>query len=80
MSSAYASALVFAIHFIKDEVLGDDDVAFRPDNFGDVGDFAAAVTQTGCLNDHIDRTNDHFANGSGRQVVTAHGDHAFKPA
>src|SRR5207342_3043964 len=78
MTAANASGLVFALDLIIEQVLRDDDVAFGTDDFGDVGDAPRTVTQALGLDDDVDRTHDHLADGLGRKVVAAHGDQRFQ--
>src|SRR5204863_8048179 len=53
---------VLAQHFVDEDVLRDDDVAFHPHHFGDVRDAARAVTQARRLDHDVDRRADHLAN------------------
>ena len=63
-----------------DDVLQCDHVTFHAANFSDVRDLARAVTQTGSLNNDVDGTCDHFADGFDRQGIAPHHDHAFETA
>src|SRR5687767_7931702 len=74
MAPFYASGFVLAFDLKHQEVLGDDDVAFAADDFGDVRDAARTVAKAFRLNDDVDRTDDHFADRLRGQVVAAHGD------
>src|ERR1043166_573201 len=69
---------VLADHLIKEQVLGDDDVALHPHHFGEMGDAARTVAQARGLHDHVDRGAYHFADGFRRQREAAHGDHRFE--
>src|SRR5579885_1130760 len=73
-----AAGFVFAGNFEIHQVLRDDHIAFGSHHFGDVGDAPAAVAQAFGLDDDIDRTHDHFADGLHRQLIAAHRDHGFK--
>ena len=69
---------VLAYHVVDEQVLCNDDVAFHPHDFGDMGDLARAIAQTRGLDDDVNRSADHFANGARWQRKAAHGDHGFK--
>ena len=58
-----AAGLVFAADLVSHQILGDDDIAFGADHFGDLGDAARAVAHALGLDDHVDRAHDHFADG-----------------
>src|SRR5882672_11274060 len=68
---------VLADHVVQEQVLGNDGVAFHAHHLGDVRDAAGAVTQARGLDDDVDRSADHFANGPRRQRESAHRDHRF---
>src|ERR1700680_464997 len=55
-----APVLVFAIHLIDEQILGDDDVAFSTRHFSDAGDAPGTVAQAFGLNDNVHRADDHF--------------------
>src|SRR4051812_34872676 len=55
---------VFADHVVEEYVLGDDGVAFHAHHLGDVGDAARAVAQARGLDDDVDRSADHLADGA----------------
>ena len=80
MLALEAAGLVLALDLIGDQVLGDDDIAFGADHFGDLGDAARAVAHAFGLDDDVDRADDHFADGLHRQREAAHGDHGFQTA
>src|ERR1700690_4436935 len=54
---------VLADHVVQENVLGDDGVAFHTHPLGNVGDAPGAVAQTSGLDDDVDRSADHLANG-----------------
>ena len=74
--------LVFAdAGFVEDEnFLKDDVVAIHAGNFGDVDDFASAVSEAADLDDEIDGGSDLGANYGKRNLEAAHGDHGLEAA
>ena len=58
---------VLSDQVVDEHVLGDDGVAFHTHHLSDVGDAPGAVAQTSSLNDDVDRSADHLANGPRRQ-------------
>src|SRR5712691_7485314 len=71
------SLRILAHQVVDENVLGDDDVAFHPDDLGDVGNPAGTVAQAGGLHDDVDRAANHLANGARGQRIAAHGDLAL---
>ena len=69
---------IFAHDLVKEEVLGDDHIAFKTHDLGNMRDASGAVAQTGRLNDDVHGRHDHFANGPRRKPHAAHGDHRLK--
>ncbi len=72
-----AAVRVLADDLVDEQILGDDDVTFHAEHFGDVRDAAGAVAQARRLHDHVDRRDDHLAQRLRRQREAAHGDHRF---
>src|SRR5262245_44846379 len=63
MAADQPALRVLAQHLVDEHVLGDDHFAFHAHHLGDVGDAARAVAQARRLDDHVDRSADHLANG-----------------
>src|SRR3954463_3737672 len=55
---------VLADHVVEEDVLGDDGIAFHAHHLGDVGDAARTVAQARGLDDDVDRSADHLADGA----------------
>src|SRR5262249_62281689 len=68
---------VLTFYVVKENILGNDDVAFHSHYFGDVGDFARAIAQACGLDYDVYRGADHFADGAGREGIPAHRYHRF---
>ena len=66
VAAEQVAVLVLAEDVVEEDVLGDDGIAFHPEHFGDVGDAARTVAETGGLHDDVDRGDDHLADGAAR--------------
>src|SRR5215217_6515297 len=63
---------VFAEDLVDEKILRRDDVAFHPENFGDVSDAARSVTQARSLHDDVDRRAHHLLDRLRWEAEAAH--------